>query len=418
MKTIIKFRQSRASKNRGFGLLGIAAISMLITASGLYLGIHVTSGLNERDWEIVEQITDPETGGSGPTISPEELDNVRKGFHTNLNILSGLAQLGSAALPGTGSNTSTLAGKAYENTLNQTLNVVSATVDYQSDPSSSWNLNGGADRPIAGTAPTGGKLPEEIIVCAPSQKIIDGECVNKTCQVDAYKCPECKGEQELKYNSDGSGYCELNCADSQIGIDFYCIDKTCKDDAYNCPTCNADEVLKYNDNGSGFCEKKPCEPPSCCAEDPQVCGGSCYPADAVCCETGQACIAGSVCTSTGCCPSDTPVECGDLCLPEGATCCSDGTACPANSVCVAGGCCPLDTPQTCGTGCMPEGADCCDGAGFCPAGSICIGNGECSSGRSSRMQKEPLPKAKIPETNITPFWNIQRSKNPSPFWMK
>ncbi len=37
--------------------------------------------------------------------------------------------------------------------------------------------------------------------------------------------------------------------------------KTCKDDNYNCPVCKDNEVLKYQDDGSGYCEAKNIDEP-------------------------------------------------------------------------------------------------------------------------------------------------------------
>ncbi|MBF0204258.1 MAG: S8 family serine peptidase [Desulfamplus sp.] len=83
---------------------------------------------------------------------------------------------------------------------------------------------------------------ETIITCSESEKEFAGECIAKTCEADGYNCPSCSSNEVLKYNSDGSGYCEVSIA------------KTCETDGYNCPSCSSNETLKYNSDGSGYCE--------------------------------------------------------------------------------------------------------------------------------------------------------------------
>jgi len=106
--------------------------------------------------------------------------------------------------------------------------------------------------------------------CTDSQKLVSGSCIAKTCQSDSYGCPTCIGSQTLKYNTDGSGYCENpTCLDSQKLISGSCIAKTCQADSYNCPTCIGSQTLKYNTDGSGYCQD-----PTCTASQKLV-SGSC-----------------------------------------------------------------------------------------------------------------------------------------------
>lgn len=255
------------------------------------------------------------------------------------------------------------------------------------------------------------------LVCSPDQKVIDGVCVNKTCKVDNYKCPTCTGDQELAYNSDGSGICELNCSDSQKEVGDRCVDKTCQADTYNCPTCAAAEVLKYNADGSGYCEMKPCVPPACCGENPQVCIDKCIPSGADCCDNGGFCV-GGVCAGDVCCPSETPVFCVTGCYEEGIVCCPGVGACFAGSVCLDDRCCPAVAPLKCGSGCMPGGFTCCDAAGSsCPPGTMCTSTG-CTGGKARTELQQTLSKSENLKAKVqsNPLLNLQRSKNPAPFW--
>ena len=50
----------------------------------------------------------------------------------------------------------------------------------------------------------------EINSCQNDEKVTDnGVCVPKTCEIDNYNCPICLPGEVLKYNADGSGYCEV-----------------------------------------------------------------------------------------------------------------------------------------------------------------------------------------------------------------
>lgn len=99
--------------------------------------------------------------------------------------------------------------------------------------------------------------PDWYIDCGDySQKEVNGNCIAKTCKDDMYGCPSCNMLQELHYNTDGSGVCELiPCAEGEKrDSDNFCIAKTCEIDQYNCPTCNIGEELFYYTDGSGYCE--------------------------------------------------------------------------------------------------------------------------------------------------------------------
>jgi len=55
-----------------------------------------------------------------------------------------------------------------------------------------------------------------------------------------------------------SQFQQIMCSDNEKNVNGVCIEKTCKDDGYACPVCDTqNKVLKYNSDGSGYCEAKP-----------------------------------------------------------------------------------------------------------------------------------------------------------------
>ena len=105
-----------------------------------------------------------------------------------------------------------------------------------------------------------------------SQKEVDGVCVPKTCKDDMYGCPSCNTLQELFYNPDGSGYCELKpCLDGEKrDTDGFCVPLNCEEDNVNCPTCSESEQLFYYTDGSGYCDT-----PVTCNENEKLVGNTC-----------------------------------------------------------------------------------------------------------------------------------------------
>ena len=107
-------------------------------------------------------------------------------------------------------------------------------------------------------------------LCSVGQKHVNGSCVVKTCESDAYECPTCDSTQKLEYDVAGGGVCyEKTCKDDgyncpectesqELVFDTNnfasCEEKTCRDNNYSCPTCTQSELLTYRDDGSAYCE--------------------------------------------------------------------------------------------------------------------------------------------------------------------
>jgi hypothetical protein len=122
-------------------------------------------------------------------------------------------------------------------------------------------------------------------------------------KVDIYDIPD-KIKQMLEQLPEDDKIADIkkittSCPFSQKVLGEVCINKTCQIDAFNCPSCARDEELKFKKNGDGYCEKfsdissssssndsssiSSCTVPECCAEKSQVCGNMCIKAGLVCC---------------------------------------------------------------------------------------------------------------------------------------
>jgi hypothetical protein len=216
-----------------------------------------------------------------------------------------------------------------------------------------------------GCCDDGGCCPDGDTCCA-------AQCCSGDCHEDRICCRSgdvfcgegcCPSGSRCCTSTGGSGGC---CPQTQ-----QCCGGRCCLPGYKC--CNNDhccpedqECTPTGCTGSG--PPPACTPEyGCCAENPQVCGSNCIPADAACCNGLGWCDAGEACCY------DPP-----HCIPAGTTCCGTG-ACAAGTVCCPGGtnCCPSQA-QCCGTGCCPGGYFCCPGGnGCCPVGTTCSGGGQC-----------------------------------------
>ncbi|MCP4284110.1 MAG: hypothetical protein GY792_06620 [Gammaproteobacteria bacterium] len=146
------------SRMDGFiGIIVAVGIFALAGTAG-FLSVVINSGNNRRTMEV---LADPEaTTAELESISDQDIRNLRNDLADNFGLASGFAGgLGTPTLPGGGS-TAELAGNALEEQIRNIVNP--AVVDYLSNPESSWNRDGGANRPGEGTVPSGGVLPEDI----------------------------------------------------------------------------------------------------------------------------------------------------------------------------------------------------------------------------------------------------------------
>jgi len=158
MSARVTVSHRRPSRERGLvGILVAVGIFALAGTAG-FLSVVINSHNNRQTLEI---LADPEaTTEQLESISDQDMRNLQNDLPDNLGLSSGfVGGLGTPTLPGGGS-TAEIAANALEE---QIRNVVSpAAIDYMSNPDSSWNRNGGSDRPSEGTVPSGGLLPEEI----------------------------------------------------------------------------------------------------------------------------------------------------------------------------------------------------------------------------------------------------------------
>ncbi len=59
-----------------------------------------------------------------------------------------------------------------------------------------------------GSSTTTDEETVDTTTCNENEKLVDGQCIIKTCQADNYDCPTCTNSENLIYNDDESGSCE------------------------------------------------------------------------------------------------------------------------------------------------------------------------------------------------------------------
>jgi hypothetical protein len=150
-------RTRRRRRQAGFiGIIvGVGLFALAGTAA--ILSVVINSGNNQRTLDI---LSDPDaTQAQLDTISDQDVRNLRNDLADNAGLLTGFSSLGTPTLP-SGDSAAQVAANALDE---QIRNVAEpAVVNYMSDPGSSWNRNGGADRPSEGTLPSGGLPPDEV----------------------------------------------------------------------------------------------------------------------------------------------------------------------------------------------------------------------------------------------------------------
>jgi len=152
-------RPPRASRGFMLELLAIGVAVGLIALGGAAAGLSVVLN-SHNNRQTANILTDPEaTTQQLESISDQDLRNLRNDLRDNMELSTLYTGVGTTTLPGGGS-TARVAANALEEQIRTA--VSPAVIDYMSDPESSWNRNGGSERPSEGTVPSGGLLPEEI----------------------------------------------------------------------------------------------------------------------------------------------------------------------------------------------------------------------------------------------------------------
>lgn len=183
------------------------------------------------------------------------------------------------------------------------------------------------------------------IPCGKNEKVIEGEnkCVSKTCEE-----LNCGSEGKKCINRNGQNYC-VKCEDGKKLVNGECISKTCKDDinicadgqycdeSGNCVYCKGE--LEVNEEKTGCVEQK-CE---------DICTGICIDGRCVTgyCETTDDCNINQECIENKCVERED--EKGEVeCVYE-----EGKSGCPQESICTTSGKC-----QQCPVGSVKVGNEC------------------------------------------------------------
>ena len=182
------------------------------------------------DWTTVDQnglkrqhLWNPcPNGYRVPTINELLAETKNAGFSNASNVATGFLKIPSAGIR----LHDTSNGYRFQNT-----NSILWSIDISSSKTSMTDiLNCSTDSIATSRGFRGGGMPVRCISasndgqnspieCSMSQKLINGNCVSKTCQVDGYNCPICLSNEILQYNSDGSGHCHTT-SNNEIVMSF------------------------------------------------------------------------------------------------------------------------------------------------------------------------------------------------------
>jgi hypothetical protein len=135
---------------------GFVAVIVAVGLFGLALfaGVLSAVAIGQKNQKTAEVLMDP--GANLSSVSDQDIKNLQNQLPNSAGILTNAAALGTPILP-SGQSTLEVGASAIAQAVNDP--VRPAVVGYMSDPASSWNKNGGANRPSEGTNPTGGQLP-------------------------------------------------------------------------------------------------------------------------------------------------------------------------------------------------------------------------------------------------------------------
>lgn len=149
-------------QNRGF-IIQIV-VPVLLLAGALTAGALIVVFRDANDRHTANTLTNPDaTQADLDSVSDQDMRHLHNSVNDQLNIATGFAGLGTAPLPG-GETSAEVAVRGMQD-LATGFAIPGYVENRMRDPDSSFNRDGGADRPNGGTTPTGGQpLLEDVEV--------------------------------------------------------------------------------------------------------------------------------------------------------------------------------------------------------------------------------------------------------------
>jgi hypothetical protein len=141
-----------AAGTRGFIVVIVAVGLFALAGTAGFLSVVINSHNNRV---TLDRLTSDDATEIALVTSNDQ-DLLMQDAVQNPTLLTGFASLGTPVLPNNDAPAKVVGAAIMEAGLSYGSGPV---IDYQSDPSSSWNTAEGAHRPAEGTAPTGGVIP-------------------------------------------------------------------------------------------------------------------------------------------------------------------------------------------------------------------------------------------------------------------